>query len=232
LHEPSEHLKKSYSADVSLDVPRLTVPVLREQLGKRGLDATGRKDALVPRLQVAVEKEKTARLEAARSAITALTYEDLVARLTEDEMDTSGDRSDLVARLLSTLDPKRVAAYGEGSDYAVHSQDASQQASQQATAAKLVASITKNIGSVPSVVQPEVSASICDSALLGCFDAAGLKVSAAQMEPFQRCLAELNAPLQKAPADLPRRARHSRSLLSTRTTLARMSSMTRGRCSA
>eukprot|EP00966_Prymnesium_polylepis_P332086 7387624-Prymnesium_polylepis.1 len=118
-------------------------------------------------------------------------------------MDTSGDHSDLVARLLSTLDQKRVHAYGEGSDYAVHSQDESQQASQQTTATKLIASITKDVGSAPLVVQPEVSASVCDSELQGCFDAAGLKVSVAQMDEFQRCLAELGAPLQKAPADLP-----------------------------
>ena len=62
-------------ADESLDVPKLKVPKLREELGKRGLDAKGKKDELVPRLQVAVEKEKAERLEAARSAIPALAHE-------------------------------------------------------------------------------------------------------------------------------------------------------------
>ena len=206
LRKPSEQLKKSYSAslaDESLDIPNLNVPKLREELGKRGLDAKGKKGDLVPRLQVAVENEKAERLEAARNAIPKLSHDELVARLLAHQMDTDGDDSELVARLLSTLDQKRVAAYGTGSDYAVHSQDASQDASQQATAAKLIARITKDVGSAPSVVQPQESASVCGSELQGCFDAAGLNVSAAQMESFQRCLAELNAPLQKAPADLP-----------------------------
>jgi len=206
LREPSEHLKKLYSAslaDESLDIQKLKVPKLREELGKRGLDATGNKGELVPRLQVAVEKEKAARLEAARNAISELSHEELVARLLEHQMDTDGDDSELVARLLSTLDKKRVSAYGTGGDYAVHSQDASQQASQQATAAKLIASITKDVGSVPSVVQLEASAPVRGSELQGCFDAAGLEVTAAQMEQIQHCLAELTAPLQRAPADLP-----------------------------
>ena len=108
-------------SDDSVDVTKLKVGELRDELTKRGLSSTGKKDELVLRLKVAIEKEKEEHKEAERTSIRNLSHEDLITRLTEAGEPTTGDQDELVARLLAQLDPKRLLSYGAPSDYAVHS---------------------------------------------------------------------------------------------------------------